>query len=98
MIVQNAGTAAADPGVQGAMMKPLPASQQRVLEILGSCGAMTHKEITAKADYSPRTVRDALKKLKARKLLIVKMNRLDMRQNIYQSPSSDPREIRSTDP
>lgn len=65
-------------------MKPLPRSQSSVLAILYTGGSMTQKEITKKADISPRTVRDALKKLKARKLLIVKMNLQDMRQNIYE--------------
>jgi len=68
-------------------MKPLPESQKRVLAILCSDGAMTHKEITKKVDCSPRTVRDALKKLKQKNLLVVKMNLHDMRQIIYQSSS-----------
>jgi DNA-binding MarR family transcriptional regulator len=45
---------------------------------------MTHKEIAEKAAYSPRTVRYALKKLREKKLLILKMNLQDMRQIIYQ--------------
>ena len=90
---QGAGPAAADAGTKGAIMKPLPASQKRVLEILGSGGAMTHKEITAKVNCSPRTVRDALRKLKEKRLLIVKMNLHDMRQIIYQSPPPGSREI-----
>ena len=65
-------------------MKTLPQSQKMVLEILGTGGAMTHKEIARKVNYSPRTVRYALKKLKEKKLLIQKMNLQDMRQIIYQ--------------
>ena len=84
MQVQGAGPVAADAGTTGAMMKPLPASQKRVLEILGTGRAMTHKEIMARVDCSPRTVRDALKKLRQKELLIVKMNLHDMRQVIYQ--------------
>jgi DNA-binding MarR family transcriptional regulator len=66
------------------MMHPLPQSQKKVLEILNTGGAMTHKEIAEKSAYSPRTVRYALKKLREKKLLILKMNLQDMRQIIYQ--------------
>ena len=65
-------------------MHQLPQSQKMVLEILGTGGAMTHKEIAEKVDYSPRTVRHALKKLREKKLLVLKMNLQDMRQIIYQ--------------
>ena len=61
-----------------------------VLEILGTGGAMTHKEIAEKVDYSPRTVRHALKKLREKKLLVLKMNLQDMRQIIYQYPGEAP--------
>jgi DNA-binding MarR family transcriptional regulator len=67
-------------------MNSLPQSQKIVLEILGTGGEMTHKEISAKMNYSPRTVRYALKKLREKKLLIKKMNLQDMRQIIYQYP------------
>ena len=65
-------------------MNPLPPSSKIVLEILGTDGAMTHKDIVSKSHCSPRTVRYALKKLKENKLLIEKMNLRDMRQIIYQ--------------
>lgn len=65
-------------------MNPLPPSSIIVLEILGSEGAMTHKDIVKKTRCSPRTIRYALKKLKEKKLLIEKMNMQDMRQIIYQ--------------
>jgi DNA-binding MarR family transcriptional regulator len=65
-------------------MNSLSQSQKIVLEILGTEGAMTHKDIVKRSDYSPRTVRYALRKLKERKLLIEKMNMQDMRQIIYQ--------------
>jgi DNA-binding MarR family transcriptional regulator len=65
-------------------MDPLPQSQKTVLEILGTEGAMTHKDIVSRSHYSPRTVRYALKKLKEKQLLIEKMNMQDMRQIIYQ--------------
>jgi DNA-binding MarR family transcriptional regulator len=64
-------------------MNPLPPSSIIVLEILGSEGAMTHKDIVKKTRCSPRTIRYALKKLKEKKLLIEKMNMQDMRQIIY---------------
>ncbi|ABS56052.1 hypothetical protein Mboo_1535 [Methanoregula boonei 6A8] len=73
-------------------MELLPQSQKKVLEILGTGGAMTHKEIAEKIAYSPRTVRYALKKLKEKKLLIRKMNLQDMRQVIYQYPVPSPQE------
>jgi DNA-binding MarR family transcriptional regulator len=63
-----------------------------VLEVLGTEGAMTHKDIVRKTRCSPRTIRYALKKLKEKKLLIEKMNMQDMRQIIYQyrlSPLQD---------
>ena len=62
-------------------MNPLPPSSKIVLEILGTEGAMTHKDIVRKTHCSPRTIRYALRKLKEKKLLIEKMN---MRQIIYQ--------------
>jgi DNA-binding MarR family transcriptional regulator len=68
----------------GKTMNPLSQSQKIVLEILGTEGAMTHKDIVKRSDYSPRTVRYALRKLKEKKLLIEKMNMHDMRQIIYQ--------------
>ena len=65
-------------------MNPLPQSSKIVLEILGTEGAMTHKDIVKRSQCSPRTIRYALKKLKEKKLLIEKMNMHDMRQIIYQ--------------
>jgi len=65
-------------------MNTLPQSSKAVLEILGTSGAMTHKDLVSKCHYSPRTIRYALKQLKERKLLIEKMNIRDMRQIIYQ--------------
>jgi DNA-binding MarR family transcriptional regulator len=73
-------------------MNPLPPSSKIVLEVLGTEGAMTHKDIVKKTRCSPRTIRYALKKLKEKKLLIEKMNMQDMRQIIYQyrlSPLQD---------
>jgi hypothetical protein len=66
------------------IMNTLPQSSKAVLEILGTSGAMTHKDLVSKCHYSPRTIRYALKQLKERKLLIEKMNIHDMRQIIYQ--------------
>jgi predicted transcriptional regulator len=66
-------------------MNLLPPSSQIVLEILGTDGAMTHKDIVKKSHCAPRTVRYALKKLKEQKLIIEKMNMRDMRQIIYQN-------------
>ena len=43
-------------------MTPLPPSSKIVLEILGTEGAMTHKDIVEKSHFRPRTVRYALKK------------------------------------
>ncbi len=65
-------------------MNPLPHSSIIVLKILGTEGAMTHKDIVRRSHFSPRTIRYALKKLKEKKLLIEKMNIRDMRQIIYQ--------------
>ena len=65
-------------------MNPLPSSSKTVLRILGTDGAMTHKDIVSKSHCSPRTIRYALRKLKEKKLLIEKMNMRDMRQIIYQ--------------
>jgi DNA-binding MarR family transcriptional regulator len=66
------------------IMNPLPPSSRIVLKILGTEGAMTHKDIVNKSHCSPRTVRYALKKLKEKQLIIQKMNMQDMRQIIYQ--------------
>ncbi|HVP96099.1 MarR family transcriptional regulator [Methanoregula sp.] len=78
-------------------MQPLPHSQKKVLEILGTCGALTHKEIAEKMTYSPRTVRYALQQLKEKKLLIRKMNLQDMRQVIYQNRVNSLQEAVGTD-
>jgi transcription initiation factor IIE alpha subunit len=74
------------------IMEPLPPSSRTVLKILGTGGAMTHKDIVKKTHCSPRTVRYALRKLKERKLLIEKMNIRDMRQIIYQYRMPSPQE------
>lgn len=66
------------------IMNPLPSSSKTVLKILGTQGAMTHKDIVSKSHCSPRTIRYALRKLKEKKLLIEKINMRDMRQIIYQ--------------
>ena len=63
----------------------LPPSSRTVLEILGSGGAMTHKDLVKKSCLAPRTVRYALKKLKERHLIIEKFNFRDARQIIYQN-------------
>jgi hypothetical protein len=55
-----------------------------VLEILGTGGIMTHKDIVERSHCSPRTVRYALRKLKNEKLLIEKLNMRDMRKILYQ--------------
>jgi predicted transcriptional regulator len=66
------------------IMNPLPQSSKIILEILGTNGAMTHKDIVRRSHFSSRTIRYALKKLKENKLLIEKMNMQDMRQIIYE--------------
>jgi predicted transcriptional regulator len=63
----------------------LPPSSRTVLEILGTGGAMTHKDLVQKSRLAPRTVRYALKKLKERHLIIEKFNFRDARQIIYQN-------------
>jgi DNA-binding MarR family transcriptional regulator len=78
-------------------MNPLPPSSIIVLKVLGTEGAMTHKDIVNKLHCSPRTVRYALKKLKEKKLLIEKMNMHDMRQIIYQYRTTPPLETRVAD-
>ena len=65
-------------------MNPLPRSSKIVLRILGTDGALTHKDIVNKTHCSPRTVRYALKRLKEHELIIEKMNIKDMRQILYQ--------------
>jgi DNA-binding MarR family transcriptional regulator len=67
------------------IMNPLPPSSKIVLRILGTEGALTHKDIVNKSHCSPRTVRYALKRLKEHELIIEKMNIRDMRQIIYQN-------------
>jgi hypothetical protein len=68
-------------------MSPLPPSSRTVLRLLGTEGALTHKDIVKKSHCSPRTVRYALRKLKENKLIVEKMNIRDMRQIIYQDLS-----------
>jgi predicted transcriptional regulator len=66
----------------------LPPSSRTVLEILGTGGAMTHKDLVQRSRLAPRTVRYALKKLKERHLIIEKFNFRDARQIIYQNRPS----------
>jgi hypothetical protein len=82
------GPATADrfPKYPGRIMDPLPPSSKIGLRILGTEGAMTHKDIVKKSHCPPGTVRYALKKLKEKNLLIEKMNMRDMRQIMYQLP------------
>jgi predicted transcriptional regulator len=70
------------------MNTALPPSSKTVLQILGSGGAMTHKDLVKKSNLAPRTVRYALKKLKERQLIIEKFNFRDARQIIYQNKPS----------
>jgi DNA-binding MarR family transcriptional regulator len=79
------------------IMNPLPPSSKIVLKILGTEGAMTHKDIVNKSHCSPRTVRYALKKLKEKQLIIQKMNMQDMRQIIYQYRMTPPPETGMAD-
>jgi len=78
-------------------MNSLPPSSKTVLRILGTEGAMTHKDIVERSHCSPRTVRYALRKLKEEHLLIEKMNIHDMRQIIYQFRVSPLKETRVAD-
>jgi hypothetical protein len=73
-------------------MKPLPPSSKTVLRILGTEGALTHKDIVKKSHCSPRTVRFALRRLKENELIIEKANIRDMRQIIYQNRTAQPQE------
>ena len=70
----------------------LPPSSRTVLEILGTGGAMTHKDLVQKTRLAPRTVRYALKKLKERHMIIEKFNFRDARQIIYQNRPVTPSE------
>jgi predicted transcriptional regulator len=63
----------------------LPPSSRKVLQILDTGGAMTHKDLVMKSRLAPRTVRYALKKLKERQMIIEKFNFRDARQIIYQN-------------
>lgn len=63
----------------------LSPSSLAVLDIIVTEGSMTHKDIVKKSSYSPRTIRNALKKLREKKLLVAKVNIHDMRQIIYEN-------------
>jgi transcription initiation factor IIE alpha subunit len=78
-------------------MNPLPPSSKIVLRILGTNGAMTHKDIVEKSRCSPRTVRFALRRLKEHELIIEKANMKDMRQIIYQNRKAWQQETRMSD-
>ncbi len=66
----------------------LPPSSKRVLKILESGEAMTHKDLVQKTRLAPRTVRYALRKLKEQKLIIELFNFRDARQIIYLNRST----------
>ena len=76
---------------------PLPPSSKIVLRILGTNGAMTHKDIVIKSHCAPRTVRYALRRLKEHELIIEKANIRDMRQIIYQERKAWQQETRMSD-
>jgi hypothetical protein len=61
----------------------LPRSSKKVMMILISGHAMTHKDLVKETNLHPRTVRFALKKLKDQELLIEKLKMDDFRQILY---------------
>jgi len=64
-------------------MGPMPRSSRLVLEILSTQGEMSHKDLMQRTRYSSHTVRNALRLLKERKLIIFKLHPRDLRQLIY---------------
>lgn len=66
--------------------RDLPASAERVLEILGRGGPMTHMEIVAAARLPSRTVRFALARLRASGRVVWRWSLRDARQRLYAVP------------
>lgn len=61
----------------------LPPSAERVLEILGTSGPLTHKELIAAARIPPRTVRFALARLRTSGRVEWRWSLRDARQRVY---------------
>jgi DNA-binding transcriptional ArsR family regulator len=62
----------------------LPPSSQKILHLLESGGALTHKELVHLSSLAPRTVRYALKRLKDNDMIVEKFNFRDARQILYE--------------
>jgi DNA-binding Lrp family transcriptional regulator len=61
----------------------LPDSSKKVLKVLDSGYTMTQKDLVKKTSLHPRTVRNAIKKLKEQEFLIEKLKMNDLRQIEY---------------
>ena len=61
----------------------LPPSAERVLEVLGTNGPLTHKELIAATRIPPRTVRFALARLRTSGRVEWRWSLRDARQRVY---------------
>ena len=64
----------------------LPSSAERVLEILGANGPLTHKELVIATQLPPRTLRFALARLRAIGRVHWRWSLQDARQRVYFVP------------
>ncbi len=62
----------------------LPSSAQAVFSLLGDGKERTLNEIIGKVTFSPRTIRNALNKLRKSGLIVAKFNFKDARKPLYQ--------------
>lgn len=62
----------------------LPSSAQAVFSLLGDGKERTLNEIIGKVEFSPRTIRNALNKLRKSGLIVAKFNFKDARKPLYQ--------------
>ncbi len=71
-------------GLQGAAVECLPSSAKAVFSLLGDGKARTLNEIIGRVAFSPRTIRNALHKLRNHGLIVAKFNFKDARKPLYQ--------------
>jgi DNA-binding MarR family transcriptional regulator len=69
-------------------VESLPTSARAVFTLLTDGKARTLNELIGKVSFSPRTIRNALNRLRASGLIVAKFNFRDARKPLYQIKSA----------
>jgi DNA-binding transcriptional ArsR family regulator len=67
-----------------ARIEQLPSSARAVFSLLGDGKPRTLNEMVGSVSFSPRTIRNALNRLKEKGLIVAKFNFRDARKPLYQ--------------